>query len=157
MCGGRLGYRFFCVCFGLVFCGGLRVLVWLCLGVSFFVCGGLVRAWKGFSFVWFVLFCGVVVAVPLTERVSFRVVLRRRGRFQVPRVLRWRFKLEASQALSCRVRPVDSIAVEEEFFVHMRSDGRITVPKLTRALLARHLVEGSSLVGAFLRIDLSPL
>lgn len=95
--------------------------------------------------------------MPLTERVFFRIVLRRRGRFQVPRVLRWRFKLEANQALLVRVRPVDSIAVEEEFFVHMRSDGRITVPKLTRALLARHLVEGSSLVGAVLSVDLWPL
>jgi bifunctional DNA-binding transcriptional regulator/antitoxin component of YhaV-PrlF toxin-antitoxin module len=94
--------------------------------------------------------------VPLTDAVFFKAVLERRGRFQVPRIVRWQFKLESSQALLVNVRPVGSFVSEEEFFANMRKDGRITIPKVTLDLLARSLEEGESLAGAILKVRLKP-
>ena len=94
--------------------------------------------------------------MPLTDAVSFKAVLERRGRFQVPRMVRWQFKLESSQVLLVNVRPVGSFVAEEEFFGNMRRDGRITIPKVTLDLLARSLEEGESLAGAILKVRLKP-
>ena len=94
--------------------------------------------------------------VPLTDAVSFKAVLEQRGRFQVPRIVRWQFKLESSQVLLVNVRPVGSLVSEEEFFVNMRRDGRITIPKVILGLLAESLEEGESLAGAILKVRLSP-
>jgi hypothetical protein len=41
--------------------------------------------------------------VPLTERVSFKAVLQKGNRVQVPKLVRWRFKLETSQVLKATV------------------------------------------------------
>jgi hypothetical protein len=46
--------------------------------------------------------------VPLTEAVSFKVRLQRGNRVQVPRPIRWRFKLETSQVLRVNVTLVDA-------------------------------------------------
>ena len=58
------------------------------------------------------------VGLPLTERVSFQAMLQRGNRLQVPRVVRWRFKLESDQVLKATVScpdawPMGSISLQQ--------------------------------------------
>ena len=74
--------------------------------------------------------------MPLTEKVSFQAMLQRGNRLQVPRVVRWRFKLESDQVLKVTVSCPDAWSMGEHFFARMSKDGRIVVPKLILAVLA---------------------
>jgi len=44
--------------------------------------------------------------VPLTEAVRFKACLQKGNRVQVPKAVRWRFKLETSPVLKVIVHPV---------------------------------------------------
>jgi hypothetical protein len=63
--------------------------------------------------------------VPLTELVKFKVVLQKGNRFQLPKVVRWRFKLESDQVLKVTLTVVDSFGVWEVFYARMDKSGRI--------------------------------
>jgi hypothetical protein len=89
--------------------------------------------------------------VPLTESVDFKVVLQRGNRIQIPRLIRWQYRMEPDQVLKVKVR-TESWR-EEEFYACMGKDGRLTIPKLTLELLQR---EDESLVGYVLEITLEP-
>ena len=93
--------------------------------------------------------------LPLTGAVEFRAVLQKGNRVQVPRLVRWEFKLETSQVLMVTVDCVDRYIQKECFFGRMNEDGRITVPKLALDLLQRRL-DTQSLVGWALRVRLEP-
>jgi len=80
-------------------------------------------------------------------------VLQKGNRVQVPRLIRWQFKLEPTQVLEVTVKPVDAIGVREKFFARMNSDGRLTIPRLVVDLLKE---EEESLVGSVLEVDLQP-
>jgi bifunctional DNA-binding transcriptional regulator/antitoxin component of YhaV-PrlF toxin-antitoxin module len=91
--------------------------------------------------------------MPLTDRVTFNAVLQKGNRVQIPKHVRWLYKLETKQILIVKVRPAGAIELMEEFYSHMCKDGRIVVPKLTLALFQdRH----GSLVGRILQIVLEP-
>ena len=45
--------------------------------------------------------------MPLTERVDFKAVLQKGNRVQLPKLVRWRFKLETSQVLKVTVTAVN--------------------------------------------------
>ena len=92
--------------------------------------------------------------MPLTGAVGFKAVLQKGNRVQVPKLVRWRFKLEQEQVLSVSVTP-ESVYGWETFFARMDKSGRITVPKLMLELL-RNRVDKHSLVGAVLEVRLSP-
>jgi bifunctional DNA-binding transcriptional regulator/antitoxin component of YhaV-PrlF toxin-antitoxin module len=62
--------------------------------------------------------------------------MQRGGRFQVPKLIRWEFKLESTQFLDVSVRFDGSWRTLQRFFAQMRKDGRITIPKLVQQLLA---------------------
>ncbi len=94
--------------------------------------------------------------MPLTERVSFKVVLQRGNRFQLPRVVRWRFKLECDQVLKVTLKAADGFGEWETFYARMDRSGRITVPKLTRLLL-QGKTEGEGLAGAVVEVRLEPV
>ena len=72
--------------------------------------------------------------MPLTESVSFKAVLQKGSRVQIPRLVRWQFKLEPTQILKIRVESEDSYH-GEEFLGRMNKDGRITIPRLILNLL----------------------
>jgi hypothetical protein len=94
-----------------------------------------------------------VVVVVLTEKVTFTAVLQKGNRFQVPKVLRWRFKMDNEQVLKVSVSPVEIIGAKHFFYARMDKSGRITVPRLTR-----ELVRGirDSRVGYGLNVTLEP-
>jgi hypothetical protein len=86
----------------------------------------------------------------------FKAVLEKGHRVQVPRIVRWQFKLETSQVLRLTVRTAEPFVEEERFYARMRSDGRITIPKLMRSLLQDSMPEKQSLLGAVLEVQLEP-
>ena len=96
-----------------------------------------------------------VFDVPLTGSVEFRVVLPKGNRFQVPKLVRWEFKMEPGQVMRVRVRRANAYGQNEYFFGRMSRDGRITIPKLTVDLLQEE-IDGKSLVGHVLEVQLSP-
>jgi len=80
-------------------------------------------------------------------------LLQKGNRVQVPRVIRWRFKMDTEQVLKVSVYAVNVWSGWETFYVRMGRDGRITVPKLSRELL-----RGSeqSLTGYVMEVILEP-
>jgi hypothetical protein len=97
-----------------------------------------------------------VFVLPLTRAICFRAVLEKGKRFQVPRVVRWEFKLESSQVLRVTVDVVGSYGQGESFFGRMNADGRITVPKLTFDLLQGRNEDVGSLLGQVMDVRLEP-
>ena len=93
--------------------------------------------------------------LPLTRAVEFRAVLQKGNRFQVPKLVRWEFKLESRQVLKVTVDCVGHYIQAEYFFARMNSDGRITIPKLALDLLQGRL-DTQSMVGSVLRVKLEP-
>jgi bifunctional DNA-binding transcriptional regulator/antitoxin component of YhaV-PrlF toxin-antitoxin module len=93
--------------------------------------------------------------VPLTEAVSFKTCLQKGNRVQVPKPVRWQFKLEASQVLRVMVCLVDVRMSWETFYGRMDESGRITIPKLTLSLL-QSKADQQSLIGAVMEVNLEP-
>ncbi len=73
----------------------------------------------------------------LTEKVSFTAMLQRGNRLQVPRVVRWRFKLESDQVVKVVVSCPGAAPMGEHFYATMSKDGRIVVPKLVLSVLGQ--------------------
>ena len=92
----------------------------------------------------------------MTENVEFKTELQKGNRIQIPRLIRWQFKLEPIQVLKVKVQPVGAITVGEEFFARMSQDGRITIPKLLVNLLKEDLEEKKGLVGYAFEVTLQP-
>jgi hypothetical protein len=67
--------------------------------------------------------------LPLTQRVTFKVQLQNQNRFQVPKVICWHYKLDASQILKVTLM-IFNLGFGESFLGKMLPDGRITVPRL---------------------------
>jgi hypothetical protein len=93
--------------------------------------------------------------LPLTRAVEFKAVLQKGNRFQVPRLVRWEFKLEPDQVLRVRVESAEGY-YREYFFGRMTRDGRIKVPKITLGLL-QDKFDVKSLVGCVLYVQLAPV
>jgi hypothetical protein len=93
--------------------------------------------------------------MPLTEEVSFKAVLQKGNRVQIPKLIRWQFKMESQQVLKVTVKAGDSFGSEETFYAKISRDGRITIPKLTLELL-RDEDDEESLVGSVFEVQLEP-
>ena len=91
--------------------------------------------------------------MPLNESVSFKAVLQKGNRVQIPRLFRWQYRMEADQVLRVNVRVADSFA-EEKFLARMARDGRLTIPKLTLKLLQEGGEGG--LEGCVLEVTVEP-
>ena len=91
--------------------------------------------------------------MPLTESVSFKAVLQKGSRVQIPRLFRWQYRMEANQVLKVNVRIAGSF-VDERFLARMTRDGRLTIPKLTLKLLQEGKEE--SLEGCVLEVTVEP-
>ena len=93
--------------------------------------------------------------VPLTEAVEFKAVLQKGNRFQLPRLIRWKFKLETDQVLKVTVFPAKSFT-GECFYAKMDKSGRVAMPSLTRKLLETSTRDNQNLIGSVLEIRLQP-
>jgi hypothetical protein len=97
------------------------------------------------------------LCVPLTEVVSFKALLQKGNRVQVPRLVRWQFKLEATQVLRVTVKiETEFSSVSESFFGRMGGDGRITVPWLALVLLQKRANADKSLTGYVFEVKIEP-
>jgi len=91
--------------------------------------------------------------LPFTEPVSFKVVPQRGNKVQVPRLLRWQYRMEPDQVLRVEVRSEEFFG-SESFLGRMRKDGRLTIPRLTLKLLRGD--EEGNLEGYVLEVILEP-
>ena len=95
--------------------------------------------------------------MPLTEKVEFKAQLQMGFRFQIPRPIRWQFKLEPDQVFKVSITWNSTIDIRwEHFYGQMTKDGRITLPKLNRQLLVQDIRENKGAGGIFLLIQLQP-
>jgi bifunctional DNA-binding transcriptional regulator/antitoxin component of YhaV-PrlF toxin-antitoxin module len=92
--------------------------------------------------------------MPLVRQVSFKAVLQRGNRVQVPKLVRWQFKMDASQVLEVSVKVAGSFVGREVFYARMNKDGRITIPRLTLDILGEG--ERKSLEGSVLEVQVEP-
>jgi len=65
----------------------------------------------------------------------FKTVLQKGNRVQVPKLVRWQFKMDTEQVLKIAVNPANVWSGRQTFYTKMGKDGRILVPVLTLALL----------------------
>jgi bifunctional DNA-binding transcriptional regulator/antitoxin component of YhaV-PrlF toxin-antitoxin module len=91
--------------------------------------------------------------MPLTEKVTFTTTLQSKKTVQIPKLIRWRFKLESNQALKVGVNFVDLHKGWQFFYAKMRKDGRVTVPKLLLNLFGD---KETSLAAYVLEVMLEP-
>jgi len=86
--------------------------------------------------------------------VEFQTALQRGNRVQVPKLVRWKFKLESNQVLKVAVWA--GVISWKTFYACMDKSGRITVPALTRKFLETTKHDKQSLTGEILEIQLQP-
>jgi hypothetical protein len=89
----------------------------------------------------------------LTEKVSFVTLLQKGNRIQVPRLIRWQFKLESSQILKVTMYAKNLFSMPQSFYSKMGKDGRIYVPELQLALITRR---ETRLGGLIMQVTLEP-
>ena len=91
--------------------------------------------------------------MPLTQKVTFKTMLQRGNRVQVPKLVRWQFKMETNQVLKVGVSAINLWSGWQFFYAKMGKDGRILIPKLTLALLRN---EKPNLAGYVMEVTLEP-
>jgi len=74
--------------------------------------------------------------VPLTGYVSFKAVIQRNWRIQIPVLIRWKHKLEPGEIFRVELKVGYG---REKFYGRMSKDGRLTVPKV----IAKELLKES--------------
>jgi bifunctional DNA-binding transcriptional regulator/antitoxin component of YhaV-PrlF toxin-antitoxin module len=94
--------------------------------------------------------------MPLTRKVSFKTVLQRGNRIQLPKLVRWKYKLEQDQVLKVTVTATSVFGGWETFYARMDKSGRITIPELMLKLLQDRTREKQSLTGAVMEVRLEP-
>ena len=93
--------------------------------------------------------------MPLTCSVSFKAVIGRGNRIQIPTLIRWEFKLESTQLLTVSIQSFGR-EVDEVFYAKMNKDGRITIPKINAELIKTQLQTEGTLSEYAFEITLSP-
>ncbi len=73
--------------------------------------------------------------MPLNRVVRFEAQVEKSNLFQVPRKIRWAFKMESEQMLHVEIIAPRIAFGTHSFFAKMRKDGRIRIPKLVCAIL----------------------
>jgi hypothetical protein len=97
----------------------------------------------------------VGMVMVLTEEVCFKAVFQKGNRVQVPKRVRWQFKLDSKQVLRVTLRAVGSFKKQQSFFTQMGKDGRITIPEVQRELLKP--APEKSLVNYIFEVTLEPV
>jgi bifunctional DNA-binding transcriptional regulator/antitoxin component of YhaV-PrlF toxin-antitoxin module len=88
--------------------------------------------------------------------VEFKTALQRGNRVQVPKLIRWRYKLESDQALKVSVWARGAMGGWETFYACMDKSGRLTVPKLIQNELLKTAPDSRSIVGTVVHVRLAP-
>lgn len=94
--------------------------------------------------------------LPLTDAVSFKSALQKGNRIQVPKLIRWQFKLETTQVLKVSINVAGAMGNPESFYARMSKDGRIKLPWLTLVLLQKHTTSEKGLRTYALEVKLEP-
>jgi len=92
--------------------------------------------------------------MPLTQKVTFKTVLQKGNRVQVPRLIRWQFKMEADQTLNVGVSCLSFWRPVQFFYAKMGKDGRIFIPELVLAFFQDE--KRQSLAGSVFEVTLEP-
>ncbi|MCJ7560582.1 hypothetical protein MUO79_08190 [Candidatus Bathyarchaeota archaeon] len=96
------------------------------------------------------------VNVPLAQKISFKTVLQKGNRVQVPKLVRRQFKLDTEQVLKVTVNAVNVWGSGQTFYARMDKSGRITITELTLKMLQDRTREKQSLTGAVMEVRLEP-
>jgi hypothetical protein len=94
--------------------------------------------------------------MPLTWKVSFKTVLQKGNRVQLPKLVRWKYKLEPDQVLKVTVTAATIFCGYETYYARMDKSGRITITELMLKLLQGRTREKQSLTGAVMEVCLEP-
>ena len=97
---------------------------------------------------------GDTSALPLTEKVAFKAMLQTGNRIQIPKIIRWQYKLEPNQTLKATVTITQLIKIQETFYTKITKDGRILIPKLILELIGKREIE---LTHHVLEISIEPM
>ena len=89
----------------------------------------------------------------LTQKVTFQTVLEKGNRIQVPKMIRWQFKMDSNQVLKVGINALDLGRGWQFFYQKMAGDGRINVPRLALLILKG---EKPSLAGYLIEMTLEP-
>jgi hypothetical protein len=91
--------------------------------------------------------------LPLTQRVTFKVQLQNQNRFQIPKIVRWEYKLEPSQTMKITLR-ASNVGIYENFLGRMLPDGRVTVPRIVIVEMQQTMPD---LKSSFIEVELVPV
>ena len=92
--------------------------------------------------------------MPLNQKVTFKTILQKQNRLQVPKLIRWRYKLDSSEILKVTVKIGGGLLnVRESFFARIYENGRIRIPNLAIALLKG---DKPSIEGYAIEVTLEP-
>ena len=91
--------------------------------------------------------------MPLTRRVTFRRMLQMGDRVQIPKLIRWEFKLEIGQVLRVGFSVPNMFRDWQFFYAKMEKDGRVLIP---REILSIWQDEKTSLTGYIVEVTLEP-
>ena len=75
---------------------------------------------------------------------------------QVPKLVRWRYKLESDQVLKVAVWARGMVGGWETYYARMDKSGRITVPKVVQNELLESAFGLQSLIGTTMHVKLAP-
>jgi hypothetical protein len=92
--------------------------------------------------------------LPLTEKVSFKTPLQRGNRVQVPKLVRWQFKMDTDQILKVTVNALNVWGSSQTYYAKMAKDGRILLPKLQQELMQNS--RETDLTGYIIEVTLQP-
>ena len=91
--------------------------------------------------------------MPLTDKVTFTVQLQNQNRFQIPKKIRWQYKLEPSQLMKVTLS-ISDLGFDESFLGNMLPDGRVTVSRIVIIQLLQRI---PALKASFIEVALEPV
>ncbi len=91
--------------------------------------------------------------MPLTEKVNFTAKLQTSNLVQIPKLIRWRFKMDSEQALKIGVNFMGMHKGWQFFYSKMRKDGRLTIPEMVMCFFED---KTTSLAGHLLDVIIEP-
>ncbi len=93
--------------------------------------------------------------MPLTQKVTFKTILQKYHRVQIPKIIRWQFKMEVGETFRIGISSgLERFKFSQFFYAKMTKDGRILIPELTMSLLQK---DKPSLEGSILEVTLEPV
>ena len=82
-------------------------------------------------------------------------MLQKGNRVQVPKLVRWQFKMETEQVLKVSVSVINLWTGGQFFYAKMGKDGRILLPKLQLELMQSS--RETNLTGYVIEVTLEPI